>query len=358
MRAELLRWLACPGCRKPLELRSAQINRGSIQEGSLRCAACGKDFPIKQGIPRFVPGAAYANSFSFEWQRWRKTQFDTDAHHPSLRTFIASTGRQPGELAGKAVLDAGCGAGRYMDLLARSGAQTIGIDLSQAVEVAQENLGHYANCHFVQGDLMHPPFRTGAFDFIYSIGVLHHTPDTRAAFRALAPLVKPGGELAVWVYALRRLSEAFERFPDRVNEVLGVDSNFTIPPSRQAVVKRFSRTMDWVMETSNEVQRAVTKRLPARLLYALCHAAIPLYYLYRLPLFYPLRLITKVAVHPDPEWRVLDTFDWYSPKYQWKHTYSEVENWFQEAGFNDITVLPRPVAVRGRRPLEQASLSS
>jgi SAM-dependent methyltransferase len=351
VRAELLRLLACPDCRKPLELRAAQTGRNSIQEGALRCTACGKDFPIRQGIPRFVPNAAYANSFSFEWQRWRKTQFDTDADRPSLRTFIASTGRQPDEMAGKTVLDAGCGAGRYMDLMARAGAQVVGIDLSGAVEVAQENLGRYANCHFVQGDLMHPPFRADAFDFIYSIGVLHHTPDTRTAFRALVPLVKPRGEFAVWVYALRRLSEAFERFPDRVNEVLGVDSNFMIHPSRQAVVRRFSRTMDWVMEASNQLQRAVTVRLPARWLYALCHVAIPLYYLYKLPVFYPLRLFTKIAVHPDPEWRVLDTFDWYSPKYQWKHTYSQVENWFREAGFRNITVLPRPVAVRGQRPL-------
>ncbi len=351
MRAALLNLLACPQCRAELDLRATSTTGDRIHQGFLRCRNCGKEYPICDGIPRFVMDAAYAQSFSFEWRQWRRTQFDTDSCKGSLSTFTTSTGRSPADFAGKLVLEAGCGAGRYMDLLARAGAQVIGIDLSQAIEVAHENLGHLPNCHFVQGNLMHPPFRARAFDFIYSIGVLHHTPDTHAAFKGLLPLLKPGGEIAIWVYALRRLSDIFERFPERVNEVLAVDSNFTIPPSRQPAVRRVAKTIDWVMEASNRMQRAVTTRLPTRWLYALCHIAVPLYYLYRLPIFYPLRLVTKVAMHPDPEWRVLDTFDWYSPRYQWKHTFTEVEKWFHDAGLTQVEVLPRAVAVRGQQPL-------
>lgn len=350
MLPKLLKFLCCPGCHAPLNLETIAANEGQIVEGHLHCNGCAAQYRIHKSIPRFVPDATYARSFSFEWKRWRRTQFDSATQHASFETFTASTGRRPGELAGKAVLDAGCGTGRYMDLVARSGAQVIGIDLSLAIEVAQENLSQFPNCHFVQGDLMNPPFRTETFDFVYSIGVLHHTPSTHAAFSGLVPFLKPQGEIALWVYALRRLSDTFERFPDRVNEVLALDSNFTIPPARQAAVKRFAGAFDLVMETSNRMQRSVTTRLPTRILYALCHAAIPIYYLYRIPVFYPLRLLTKVAMHPDPEWRVLNTFDWYSPKYQWKHTFSEVESWFRDAGLTEITILPRPVAVRGMRP--------
>lgn len=351
MRPELLNFLACPRCLGQLDLHSDTAPKEVTHEGTLCCPACRVGYPIRQGIPRFVPDAAYARSFSFEWKRWRRTQFDTASRGDSLATFTASTGRRPDDFAGKTVLEAGCGAGRFMDLLARAGAQTIGIDLSQAIEVAQENLGHLPNCHFVQGDLMRPPFRREAFDLIYSIGVLHHTPDTRAAFRGLIPFLKAGGEIAVWVYALRRLSDTFERFPDRVNEVLQVDSSFIIPPARQPAVRLFAGAIDRVMETSNRIQRAVTTRLPTRCLYALCKAAIPLYYFYRVPSFYPLRLVTRVAMHPDAEWRVLDTFDWYSPRYQWKHTFNELEEWFREAGLKEITALPRAVAMRGSRPL-------
>ena len=350
MHASLTSLLACPSCRKELALRATSASEDSIHEGSLRCLGCGLEYPIRGGIPRFVTDSAYARSFSFQWRQWRRTQFDTASRTASLRTFTASTGRSPSDFKSMTALEAGCGSGRYMDLLARAGARIIGIDLSRAIEVAQENLGHLPNCHFVQGDLMHPPFRTGAFDFVYSIGVLHHTPSTRESFRGLVPLLKPGAEIAIWVYALRRLSDTFERFPDRVNEILSIDSNFTIPKSREAAVRRFAGTIDWLMEASNRLQRAVTTRLPTRWLYGLCHAAVPLYYLYRLKIFYPLRLITKVAMNPDPEWRVLDTFDWYSPRYQWKHTFGEVEGWFRGAGLTDIAAMPRPVAVRGRQP--------
>ena len=102
------------------------------------------------------------------------------------------------------------------------------------------------------------------------------------------------------------------------------------------------------METSSSVQRSLTTRLPPQWLYWLCHLAIPLYYVYRIPLFYPLRLLTKIAMYPDAEWRVLDTFDWYSPRYQWKHTYLELQSWFAEAGLDGVQMLPRPVAMRGR----------
>jgi len=115
-------------------------------------------------------------------------------------------------------------------------------------------------------------------------------------------------------------------------------------------VRPFAAASDSTIEASSRMQRFVTTRLPTRWLYALCHAAIPLYYLYRIPLFYPLRLLTKVAMDPDPEWRVLDTFDWYSARYQWKHTYAEVRSWFEGAGLDEIVMLPRTVAVRGRRP--------
>jgi uncharacterized protein YbaR (Trm112 family) len=217
MRASLLAFLACPQCRGDLDLHATSKIEDRIQEGLLRCRTCAAEYPVQGGIPRFVPDAAYAQSFSFEWRQWRHTQFDTASRNDSLATFTASTGHSPADFGDKLVLEAGCGAGRYMDLLARAGAQIIGIDLSQAIEVAQENLGHLPNCHFVQGDLMRPPFRVQAFDFVYSIGVLHHTPSTRGAFSGLVPLLKTGGEIAVWVYPLRRLSETFERFPDRVN---------------------------------------------------------------------------------------------------------------------------------------------
>ena len=350
MKTQLLKLLSCPECRCPLAIEVRECDGEEIQTGTLRCPTCKREFPIRGGIPRFAPAAAYASSFSFEWKQWRRTQFDTSTRRVSERSFNASTGWALEALKGRLVVDAGCGAGRFTDLAARAGAEVVGIDLSQAIEVAQENLRHRPNCHFVQADILKSPFRPGVFDLAFSIGVLHHTPNTREGFRRLVETVRPGGEVAIWVYPMYRLAETFEYFPDRVEEVLALDVNYRIPVRGEAMVRRYAKALDWIMETSSAVERAFTTRLPPRVLYWFCHAAIPLYYLYRIPLFYPLRLITKIAMHPEPEWRVLDTFDWYSPKYQWKHTYPEVRRWFAEAGLEEIKILPRPVAMRGKKP--------
>jgi SAM-dependent methyltransferase len=112
---------------------------------------------------------------------------------------------RPDYFEDKLVLDAGCGIGRRAYYAARYGAsEVIGIDLSEAVETAYGNIGHLPNAHVVQGDIYHPPFARdesgGPFDFVYSIGVLHHLPDPRAGFESLLRFVRPGGELFGWVY--------------------------------------------------------------------------------------------------------------------------------------------------------------
>ncbi|PYQ40793.1 MAG: hypothetical protein DMG99_12900 [Acidobacteria bacterium] len=59
-----------------------------------------------------------------------------------------------------------------------------------------------------------------------------------------------------------------------------------------------------------------------------------------------------MSFHKDVTWRLLDTFDWYSPWYQSKHTYEEVFRWFEDCGLEDLRVIEQPIAVQGRRPTE------
>jgi SAM-dependent methyltransferase len=106
---------------------------------------------------------------------------------------------------GKRVLDAGCGIGRHAYHAASFGArEVVGLDLSDAVESARRNLAGFENVHVVQADLLRPPLRTavdgGGFDFVYSIGVLHHLPDPQEGFQSLLRYVRPGGVIAAWVY--------------------------------------------------------------------------------------------------------------------------------------------------------------
>ena len=272
----------------------------------------GHRYPIVRSVPRFVQSEQYAQTFGYQWNRFSRTQLDSASGTARSRdAFLEKTGLSLGELCDKTVLDVGCGMGRYAEVVAEAGARVVGIDLSSAVDAAAANLSRFENAAVLQADVFALPFASESFDFVYSIGVLHHTPDTRSAFLALPRLVKRGGQLSVWVYhrGLRRYL------------------------------------------LMSRLYRLVTTRLPKDLLLRLCWIAKPLGALQRrgkigtaLHLFFP------VNTHPDPEWRILDTFDWYSPKYQWTHSDEEVEGWFREADFSGIWHGSYPVSVRGRKP--------
>lgn len=281
------------------------------REEGWACAPCGAQYPITGGVARFVASEHYTGSFGYQWNTFARAQLDSaNGTHRSRDMFVAKTGMPLEALRGKTVLDAGCGMGRFAEVCATAGADVHAIDLSTAVEAAARNLSHHPNISFYQADILNLPFADGVFDVIYSIGVLHHTPDTKKAFLSLVRLLKPGGRIAIWVYSTR-LKLMF----------------------------------------GGEVLRTVTPRLPKPLLLRACRVAVPLYHLHRLPVVgAATTLLLPTSLDPNPEWRWLDTFDWYSPRFQWKHTYEEVEGWFAEAGLVEVGRESFPVSVHGVRP--------
>jgi SAM-dependent methyltransferase len=292
--------LACPRTGQPLT-RSGNL---------LVTPDHAHSYPIVREIPRFVTSDHYLHSFSFEWNIHNHTQLDrfrTDAS--SERILRAKTGLTPEDVRGKLVLDAGIGAGRFADVLAHWGAHVVGIDLSFAVEAAAATFSTVPNVLVCQADIANLPFRNGTFDHIISIGVLHHTPDTRRYFNCLPPLLKPGGELAIWVYA---------------------DEG------------EYATRARWIPFTS---------RLPKSWYYSFCKVFVPWALRHkRHRLMYHLRHLFPfsdqgLGVEND----VLDTFDAYSPRYHGIHSADDVKVWFRAAGMTDIREFPWPTAVRGRR---------
>src|SRR5262245_45898035 len=200
---KLLDTLRCPNCRSRLSY-SAEV---------FVCGRCDLSYPIVDDIPRLLlpamrdalkgngsvtrveeTQAETARSFGYEWHRfpemydeWEK-QF-LDYMQPHAADFFP----------GKKILDAGCGNGRFAYYAAKYGAEVWAIDLGAAVEVARHNT-QSRNVHVVQADLHHPPFALESFDFIYSIGVLHHLPDPEAAFQNLLRFLKPGGVVQIYLY--------------------------------------------------------------------------------------------------------------------------------------------------------------
>lgn len=241
------------------------------------------------------------STYDLQWNRYRIVRPEEDR-----ATFTNRTGLD-GDLSGMLVLDAGCGMGRYLRVAVERGARAVGLDLSWSLDAAAELSRDRPPIGLVRGDLLRPPLAAGTFDHIYSLGVLDHTPDPRAAFLSLAGLLRPGGRIVVWVYRRER-------------------------PALEAVIR---------------AHRGVSTRLPLGVLLPLCRLLAPVGGLKRRLMASGNRLVSRagvalnvltigVSMHPDAEVRVCDTLDWYAPKYMTRHTVEEVRGWFAEAGLVDV----------------------
>ncbi len=322
MKTDVLQWLCCPSCKGDLALVVSVGDAAAVTEGTLSCPPCEQVYPIVRGVPRFVKHDGYVGTFSYEWNKWSRVQFDpANGRSESEETFTEKTGFVPGDLTGKLVLDVGCGAGRFLDIASRWGARAIGIDFSFAVDASNANLGQRPNVDVIQADVFNLPFRDEIFDVIFSIGVLHHTRDTREAFLALPRHLKNGGEMAVWLYYYT----------------------------------------DQLYNRASDFWRRVVRGWPNGAIYAFCWALCLVFSrLYSQPFMSRrpwghLRRVLPVNTHPDWHWRVLDTFDWYSPVYQDKDCSPErVVSWCRESQLRNVELLSFPTSIRARKDVAGA----
>lgn len=96
--------------------------------------------------------------------------------------------------------DLGCGSGRWAQMVAPRVGHLHCIDPSVAIEVARRNLAGQPNCQFHQATVDAIPLADASMDFGYSLGVLHHVPDTEAGIRACVRKLKPGAPFLTYIY--------------------------------------------------------------------------------------------------------------------------------------------------------------
>ena len=159
---------------------------------------CGCIFPIHAGISRFVPDGGYANAFGLQWNAFRRTQLDSYSRTTISRDRLTRClGGSLEPLRGASVLEVGCGAGRFTEILIEAGARVFACDLSAAVEANQANCGRHAGYFVCQADVMSLPVASGSFDFVIALGMVQHTPSPENTIAALAAAVRPGGVLVL-----------------------------------------------------------------------------------------------------------------------------------------------------------------
>jgi len=327
MRQEILDLLRCPITGARLELQEAEYTNGQIHSGWLIAEGGGNRYPIQDFIPRFVPESNYADNFGMQWNLFRQTQLDSySGQKISADRFWKATGWSPEELDGKWVLDVGCGSGRFAEVVLEAGAKVVALDYSSAVDACYANLNHHPNLNVVQGDIYALPLVKSFFPFVYSLGVLQHTPVVAKAFMALPPMVMGGGG--------RLCVDFYER--SWKNRLL---PKYWLRPLTKEMPKEelFKRLQYWT-----------PKLLPISML--LGHIPLAGSFLKRLVPVANYKGILPLTDQQHGEWALLDTFDWLSPQFDNPQTAATVHEWFQQARFEDIAVLKAGHLVgRGRK---------
>ncbi len=200
--------LACPSC-------------GGMLSAAWSCGGCGARFDVADGVPNLRLAAEGATETVRRF--YERAPFPGYPPREDLQMLHARAERHPfvrlidRAIPGDArIVDVGCGTGQMCLYLARADRMVVGADLTRvslvlgAAAAARFGLDRV---QFVETDLQRPGLRRGAFDVVYSSGVVHHTPDPRASFARIAELARPGGLVVLGVY------NAIARIPSRLRRV-------------------------------------------------------------------------------------------------------------------------------------------
>lgn len=297
-----------------------------VVEAELVCRGCGDSFRVDGGIPIFLKLSGDATRdatrdvrltqkrFGFQWN-----YFGASAEEDELQYFREYTGvKDENFFRGKLALDGGCGSGRFIKFTRRFGAREVfGFDFSRAAEKSREAHRGDPFVHILRCDIFNLPFRPEYFDYVYTLGVIHHTPDPERAFSCLARHARPGGWMTAWVY----------------------------------------EDTGWKNYPTDRFWRPITTRLPQPLLFYLCFIAAPLGVVVRWRFQKNLLLkaigefvwiFFRVSIKPRWRDRVRATFDCYAPPWAFRIKAAALKSWFEKNGFADLQLTPG-VTCLGRR---------
>lgn len=312
MKSELLKILRCPKTKN--ELFFEESNDKST-DGNLVTNDRKFIYPIVKGVPRFVGESNYADNFGMQWNHFSKTQLDSYSGQAiSSDRFWKATGWISSEMKGKWILDVGCGSGRFAEVALSAGAKVVALDYSSAVDACYRNFMGHPNLYVVQGDIYELPFDFEVFSYIYSLGVLQHTPNPERAFNSLPPLLIKGGKLCVDYYEKSWKSLFLPKywlrpFTKRISKKnLFQFLKYVIP-----VLLPLSRLLGLIPLIGHKIKKIIP-----------------------VANYYGILPLTK---QQQKEWSLLDTFDWLSPEHDHPQTSKKVKILMQNADFKNIEVL-------------------
>jgi len=326
LKEELVQYIICPICGRKFVLKIIKKNNKEILRGTLICTNKHK-FGIKNGIPRLVVDKTInfvktEDAFSSKWKNFNQTYHSRKWFNHQRKWFLERFGWKTiinfnkFLKTRKYILDAGTGVGNSAKLFSKnSKAHVFAVDASDSIEFAYKKYGKTQNIHFLQADIRKLPFSKRFFDFICSDQVLHHTKDTRSSFKMLTKLLSKNGLISIYVYRkkgpMREFADDFIR-------------KHTVKMTEKECLE-FSKKMAELGKNLSKLKKKITisKDIP------ILQIKSGTYDIQRFLYWNFLKCWWSGEV--PFEQSVATNFDWYFPKYAYRHAEDEVRKWFQDS---------------------------
>jgi len=315
MRVEHLANLVSPVTGRSMRLQAVEEEaHGEVKQGRIVDESGSHIVNVENFIPRFAT-AQYTDSFGEQWNRYRSLQIDSENKLGiSEERFYRWTGWDKKELRGLRILEAGCGAGRFTQVMLNAGAIVHSVDLSSAVDACWRTNGPHENLSLVQANIERIPFAPGSFDRVFCYGVLQHTPDPRKSFNCLVSFLRKGGKISIDSYIKSRL---FTRW---TSKYLWRPITTRISPTT------LRKIVEYYVPKWLPVDTALS-RIPV--IGSALVGIIPCWnYTGMLPL----------EAEEILSWAILDTYDALASRYDKPQTLQAIHEWFSEAALSDVQV--------------------
>jgi len=281
-------------------------------------------YEIKNDIPNFVTNLnnndqkQVKDGFSFKWDKASQVSEDSFYKENLKEIYLEMMGLSGEDLSifdNKIILDVGVGSGSSARMWGSKAKEFHGIDISTGVYKAKQSLKKsISNLILAQADLNKLPYPDDSFDVIVSNGVLHHTPDTKLALKNVIKKLKPGGSCLFYIYKkkspIREFSDDYIR--SKISE-LDPDSSL----EHLSPITKFAKLLH---EKSVEIE--VPEDIPILQIKKGKYDLQLFIYQYIFKCFWNDKFGFEISN--------LTNFDWYYPKFSWRHTREEINDWCKE----------------------------
>ena len=314
-------------------LRLSTPDAGPVESArELVCSAHCR-VPVVKGVPRFVAQNSYADAFGIQWNAFRKTQLDSYTGTTISRDRLTRCfGGSLRVVEGKSVLEVGCGAGRFTELMLAAGARVFACDLSSAVDANYLNCNRAGDYFVCQADVRSLPAARNAFDFVMCLGVIQHTPNSEETIAGLTQYLKPGGTLVIDHYAHAYPHNALQKYLRALLIRLSASTAKSVTLFFTRLLLPLHR-LGWSEKRGRwRVRRFLKKYSPV----------IDYYEAY-----------PQLGKRLLAEWALLDTHDTLTDHYKHFRSVEEIENCLKTCGLEDLVVYygGNGVEARGTMPL-------